>query len=571
MPTVADLERLEALVSNLKDISNKQRGELIEAEAWNRLVAAVIDIGQAALAGEVNEEVAAHKHNDQVSLEWLDPKLRSIILEGSAGDPSTVAQADKFARQLAKFGQTLAEFSDRLNQIQKDISGVATRDVERETSVGDALRKLDGVFDARNDVANLRGSLRLIEGQVRTAADLSGRLVDDNGEEIDFNGLSRRVIDLEGLRENLVLPTGSTFDADGYARDLAQLRAELVTEAELEEALGNVGGGISDDLRNELRDDARVAALEGNADAFDSFGRDLRGEQDGRFRALEDSLDGRIDAATGDLQSQILTNAREEQSSILDERFGAFGASRDAEMDRRLGALTDDVTRRIDGLNETVRGDITDAVTADLDGRLAEFDRRFAGIDATTNALDERLGGNTRSLNTNAARIETVSRDLQLANSRLNAQLTERIATIEFSLDERIKGATDANRVAMRAERETELAVMRDQMNVELTRTLRDVAKTEVAMASTQLRGEMTDIASAEIDSGLAMIRDEVRETGAVTDAQLAGMVSAEVRRATADLDDRIRVGVESHELTVNRNVNTDPVIMDRGGLVLNR
>lgn len=559
MPTVADLERLEALVTNLRDLNTKQRGELIEAEAWNRLVSAVIDIGRATI-DDTSDEVARHSHNDQVSLEWLDPKLRGIILEGGLGSPSSTAQLSKLERQLEKFSRTLAEFADRLNRIQSDVSGVATRDVEREASVGTALRKIDGVFDAREDIASLRGSLRIIESEVRTAADLSGRLQDDEGEDIDFNSLAGQINALEALGERLTLPDGGAFDGDAYARDLAQLRAELVTEAELNEALSNIENDFSGDLRNELFEGARTAALEANADALAGLSRDLRADQDASIRTLEESLDGRIAAATGDLSNQILTDARNEQTAMLDERLAGFGKDRDTEIDRRLGLLTDDVTRQLDGLSETVRDDVAAAVTKDVDAQLADFETTISGIGATTAALDEQLSGLTRSLNTTAARIETVSRDLQAADSRLNAQLTERIGAVEAELDLRIKDAADTNRLAMQAERETEMAVMRDQLTVQMTRTLRDVARTEIAMATTQLRGEMTEIAAAEIDAGMADMRTEMREAATVSDAQLAGLVSAEVRRATSDLDDRIAIGIEARQPTIERDF--DPVLV---------
>lgn len=557
MPTIADLERLEALVANLRDLAGKQRGELIEADAWNRLVTAVIDIGRATIE-DSSDEVASHKHTDQVSLEWLDPKLRAQILEGGA-NPASAAQIGKLERQLVKFGQVLDEFSDRLTRIQADVSGVATRDVERETSVGTALRKLDGVFDARDDVASLRGSLRVIEGQVRTAVDLSTRLQDGDGEDIDFNSLARRITSLEAIDTRLTLPDGNSFDADGYARDLAQLRAELVTEAELAEALDNIETNFSGDLRGELLDSARRAALEANADALDALGTELRTDQQAGIRGLEASVDGRIATATGDLRSQILSAAREEQTGLLNTRLERFETTQLTEVDRRIATLNDSVTNSIDKLTETVRDDVAKTVSADLDAQLAGFDERVAGVESAETALSERMAGLIRSVNTTAARIETVNRDLLAADSRLNAQLSDRIKGIEAELDERIKNASDALRVAVRAERDGEMAVLREQLTTDMTRTVRDVTRTEVSMASNRLRGEMTEVVQAEIRSETEAISAELRETAAVSDAQLAGLVSAEVRRQTNDLDTRINVALDERNRTINRDV--DPVI----------
>lgn len=559
MATIADLERLEALVANLRTLAGKQRGELIEAEAWNRLVTAVIDIGRATIE-DASDEVAGHKHNDQVSLEWLEPRLRAQILEGGA-NPASAAQIGKLERQLAKFGQAIDELGDRLNRIQADVSGVATRDVERETSVGTALRKLDGVFDAREDVASLRGSLRVIEGQVRTAVDLSSRLQDDTGEDIDFTSLAKRVTSLEAIDQRLTLPDGNSFNADGYARDLAQLRADLVTEAELEEALGNIEKNFSGDLRGELLDSARKAALEANADALDALGTELRNEQQADMRKLETSIDGRINTATGDLREQILAAAREEQVGAMDERLKRFETIQNAELDRRISTLNESVTGRIDKLTETVRDDVTKTVSADLDAQLEKFNSRIASVETAEAGLAKKMDELTRSVNLTAARIETVNRDLLAADSRLNAQLSDRIKGIETRLDDRIKVASDALRVAVRAEREDEMAALREKLNKDMTRSMRDVARTEVSMATGRLRGEMTETAQAEIRAQTDSIRAEMTETASVSDARLAGLVSAEVRRQTANLDSRIDVALDERNLTVRRDV--DPVVLE--------
>jgi hypothetical protein len=553
MPSVAELERLEALVSRLRQISGKQRGELIEAEAWNQLVSAVIDIGRATIE-DTSSEVASHKHNDQVSLEWLDPKLRGIVLEGGLGDPGSAAQVGKLERQLTKLGRALDGLSDRLDRMQKDLSGLETRDVERETSVGSALRKIDGVFDAREDVAALRGSLRLIEGQVRTAAELSERLRDNNGEELDFNDLATRIGSLEEVSAQLELPDGNRFDGAAYARDLAQLRAELVTEEELRETIDNLEGGLAGNLRDELTESARTAALEANAGALEDLGTQLRNEQAAGLRGLEATLDDRVSSATGDLQEQILTVARREQQQTLEARLARFETARNAELDARLTAQAREITGQLDGFVESIRGDITAEVTAELQREIEGLEDRFALNEGNTAQLAADLEGLQASLSSTTRQLETMQRELLLADSRLNAALTERIRQLEVSVDERIKVTAEETRVAMRTERNNELAVLRTQMTTDMNRTLRDVARTEATIATSQLRGELTDIARAEASAELDTMRDEVLEAGTVSDAQLAGLVAAEVRRATADLDDRIKLSVESLQVRDTRN-----------------
>ena len=558
MPTVADLDRLDAIVVTLRELTGKQRGELIEAEAWNRLVDAVIDIGRTTIE-DGSDQVPGHKHTDQVSLDWLDPRLRAQILEGGA-NPANAAALAKLERRLAEFARKLDAVSERLTRIQSDVAGVATRDVEREAAVGTALRRLDGVFDAREDVAALRGSLRTIEGQVRTAADLSNRLIDDGGDEIDFTAISRRVAALEEIEARLTLPGGDRFAADSYARDLARLRAELVTEEELRERLETLQGGLSENDRAGLLDAARDAAVAANRDTLAALETDLRRSQDDSLRQIEGTLDTRIGAATGDLRDRILSVARDEQAALLTARLDSFRTTQTAEMDRRLAAQADGLTAQMTAMNASVRDDVSAQVSARLEERIGGTDARIEALNRTIAALDDQMTGITGTLAAQAERVETVNRELLAATSRLNVQLTERIGGIEATLDERIGVAAQGLRAAIRAERQGEMAVMRDQLGTQLTRTIRDVARTEVTMATSQLRGEMTDIATAAIRSDIDAIRAELRETSVVSDARLSGLVSAEVRRQTADLDARIDVALENRDIRIDRDV--DPVIV---------
>ena len=558
MPTVADLDRLDAIVVTLRELTGKQRGELIEAEAWNRLVDAVIDIGRTTIE-DGSDQVPGHKHTDQVSLDWLDPRLRAQILEGGA-NPANAAALAKLERRLAEFARKLDAVSERLTRIQSDVAGVATRDVEREAAVGTALRRLDGVFDAREDVAALRGSLRTIEGQVRTAADLSNRLIDDGGGEIDFNAISRRVAAIEEIEARLTLPGGDRFAADSYARDLARLRAELVTEEELRERLETLQGGLSENDRAGLLDAARDAAVSANRDTLAALETDLRRSQDDSLRQIEGTLDTRIGAATGDLRDRILSVARDEQAALLTARLDSFRTTQTAEMDRRLAAQADGLTAQMTAMNASVRDDVSAQVSARLEERIGGTDARIEALNRTITALDDQMTGITGTLAAQAERVETVNRELLAATSRLNVQLTERIGGIEATLDERIGVAAQDLRAAIRAERQGEMAVMRDQLGTQLTRTIRDVARTEVTMATSQLRGEMTDIATAAIRSDIDAIRAELRETSVVSDARLSGLVSAEVRRQTADLDARIDVALENRDIRIDRDV--DPVIV---------
>ena len=66
MPTVAELERLQALVGQLVPLAETQRGELIRAQDWNTVVGALIEVARATLSADATETVPPHEHPDQV-------------------------------------------------------------------------------------------------------------------------------------------------------------------------------------------------------------------------------------------------------------------------------------------------------------------------------------------------------------------------------------------------------------------------------------------------------------------------------------------------------------------------
>ncbi len=62
MPTVADLERLNALTTRLVPLGGAAQGEVIKAEDWNTLVGAIVEIGRVVLGEEREIVPAPHEH-----------------------------------------------------------------------------------------------------------------------------------------------------------------------------------------------------------------------------------------------------------------------------------------------------------------------------------------------------------------------------------------------------------------------------------------------------------------------------------------------------------------------------
>ena len=556
MANVANLERLEALVDSLSTLTGKRRGELIEADNWNRLVNALTELARATLAERAANDVPPHSHADQVDLDWLDAKLRAIVLEGGFSDPAAQARFDLLTRRIEKLGAALDALSDRINQMQTGLSQIETRDVERETNLTSVSRKLDGVFNARDEVAGLRGSLRLIEGQVRTAADLSARLQSPDGGEIDFEGLAARIGELEGLQATLTLPGGDTFSADIFQRELAQLRAELVTETELAEALEEVRDAVGTDLEAAVLEEARAAATTTADQSIAALATELRAEQEVRITELEGSLPERIGTATGDLSAQILTTARAEREAELDLRLSAFATERDAAVEQRTEDIETALQGSLDARSAALEEALTARLAADLDGGLAALDGRVTKAEGSLSGLGGQIDDLSSSVTAATARIETVRRDLQTADSELTASLTERIARLESDVDGKIAASGKDLSAGMRAELDADLTALRRDLNVSLSKTARDAARTEVDLSAAKIRSEAAEIAGAEVESQMAAIREEAGASGAVTQAQLAGLVAEEVRRATADQSVLIRRELESFQPEIERIVD---------------
>ena len=114
MPTVAELERLRALIERLIPLARAQRGELIRAQDWNEVVGAVIEVARAAYAESDHEAgIPPHEHPDQVKISWLEPALRALIERGPLADPAAAGKLEDLNRRESRL-------SDLLTKVERD-------------------------------------------------------------------------------------------------------------------------------------------------------------------------------------------------------------------------------------------------------------------------------------------------------------------------------------------------------------------------------------------------------------------------------------------------------------------
>ena len=261
MPTVAELERLQALLGRLEPLARKQRGQLIEAADWNALVDALLEVTRIAASSGATTAVPPHDHPDQVAVGWLDPRLRQLVTSGGLADPAAEGELGKLRRDLGRVVTRIDDVDVRIADVRSRVTEVATKDLAREADLTRVVRRVDGIGDARVDVTDLRSTLRALEVDVQRAVEVGTRLEVD-GQPLDVAALVRRVDAADDLRQRLTAANGELLDATAFERRVTQLETSLVTESELDAAIGGLRGIQAGD-RAELFEGARRARLGG--------------------------------------------------------------------------------------------------------------------------------------------------------------------------------------------------------------------------------------------------------------------------------------------------------------------
>src|SRR5258708_31522869 len=107
MTSVADSERLKALVDRPLPLSSRARGQVIAADDWNAVVGALLEVARAVVQEGTDSTVPEHTHPDQVALGWLDPRLRTLIERGPLSDPTSTSRVTAVERQAGLLGRQL--------------------------------------------------------------------------------------------------------------------------------------------------------------------------------------------------------------------------------------------------------------------------------------------------------------------------------------------------------------------------------------------------------------------------------------------------------------------------------
>src|SRR5258708_26764641 len=235
MPTAQDLDRLRALLAQLKQVGSVQPGERILAADWNTLAGVIADLAQAVLAAETVATVPPHQHRDQVALDWVSQGVRAIIQRGPLADPAAQNQLAAIAQTLQRFGAGLDETRITIEDFRGRLTDVATNDLARETAVTNVQRSLSNVIDPRPDIAAMRASLDALQTNLVTVQRAAASLT-VGGALVDVGALAGRVSNLEQFREGLKAANGQQLDGRTIENRFAQLQASAVTQDQLLQA-----------------------------------------------------------------------------------------------------------------------------------------------------------------------------------------------------------------------------------------------------------------------------------------------------------------------------------------------
>ena len=555
MPTVSELERLQALVGRLAPLAAKQRGELIEAGDWNDLVGALIEVARAVLAEDRTEGVPDHEHNDQVTAGWFDPRLRQQVLGGPLADPAAEARLTALDRRLGLLALRLDDVGGGVDKVRAQVGEVATRDLAREADVTRVGRKIDGLGDAREDVAGLRETLRALEVDVGRAVEV-GRHLEVNGQPVDVSGLVRRVERVERLRESLTNPDGSLLDAAGVERRLAELRNSLVTEADLTAALKNARGGLNDADRASVLDASRVAAAEVAAGSVRAVSGELRGEIAKELAGVDDRVASQVGTATAGLADTILGRARDEIAAAVTSGDLAVRAELTAIVDDRLVKVGAAVDQRVDRLADEVGVRVAVAVSAQVPVALEALDKRLSGLEGRVVSAERATAALDTRTTTIATRVEEVRREGAAERAKLGSDLDRRLDTIETGQGRRIIAAVDEQRAGLRSDLRADLDVTRRDLERLLTDAAAKAAGTEIRLLATQLRGEVKEVVGDELTLARSDINAAVDARFAANENRVGGLVADEVRRATTGLQRLVKEEVDALRPDLIRTVD---------------
>ena len=545
MTTVEDLERLQALIERLGPLGSVQRGEPIRAQDWNSLVGTVVEVARAVLGEGRNQSVSSHEHVDQVTLAWLDPKLRALLERGPLADPAAEARIASLERQVAALSAQIDRLQSGVTDVRNRVVDVKTNDLVRQNELTSLRRSFEGQADPREEILSMRQTLGSLQNEVRIAVEVSGRLT-HNSQPIDVAGMVDRLEQVEQLRDRLTLPDGSLLDARGLENRLTQLTNTLVTEQELDDALKTRAVVVPQDQLDLLETKVR-AGIKTDLDASNAqFADQLRGEVDNRLAGVDALVARAVGDALPGVQNATLEVFRPELAAAVQQGMADTQAVLERQLDAATNNVRSELGSRLDDLSSGVSTQVRKELSVQLRDQLEPIGKRVLQLEDQVDSVLIRIGDHGGRLTQLGSRIEVVARDSATADDTLQSsllgELNRRDLANQQALDQRLLQLTLSTGTLI----DSRISAASDSIVEASRQAAKETAASEVRIVTTQLRGEFRTIAQDEVSVANSTLRTTV--TSEVTKAfeQVPGMVSREVLRSTADLPSLVRNEVDA-------------------------
>lgn len=385
----ADLERLQAVVGRLAPLSSAATGDLIRAQDWNALVAAVVDLARAVLA-EGPATVPPHDHVGQVKSSWLDPRLATTLERGTFSDPESANRLGGAERAVTAVDGRVTSLTAELTQLRMRLNETLSRDLERQSQVSALGLRVSTVKDSTEDVQALRSTLTSVQDALGRALTVAQQLT-VNGVPVDLGKMGQRVGDLESFREGLRGADGSLVDAARLKADIQAATATLVSKDQLTTALearataltpaqmATISSSVASSLRNEL------------SVQFTQLGDALRAETTQRLNSVNDLVTSAVADAVPAVRDSALVKLRPEIAAAVSKS----AADQQARTDQLFADNAKTMRAEFDTKLATTRTDLTTTLTAEV-GR--QVGTGLAPVLGSIADLNTRLGANTASI-----------------------------------------------------------------------------------------------------------------------------------------------------------------------------
>ena len=493
MPTVEELDRLQALTERLTPLTRVQRGTLIRADDWNEVVGALIEVARAVLAEERQAIVAAHEHPDQVSAGWLAPALRTLVERGPLADPAAVGRVATLERAIARLTERLDQLDGGVREVRDRVVAVSANDLKREADVTAVRRTVDGLEDARDDVLALRDTLRTVEENVRVAVEVGSRLIVD-GQPLDVAALVGRVAAVEELRVRLTRPNGELLDAATFDRRLAELTTQLVTEEEFDEALATRPGVVPPEAFAPIEERLRADLTNEVTTSFDRLSGEIRTETNARLAEVNTRVTQAVADALPGLSRTVLDAARSEIQSVQDAQ-----ASLETRLTQSEAALRTEFGQQLQTLDAGIADRVGVAIDQRLEETLAPIRSELGSVARRAETLSATLAERETQLRTLETRLTTVERNVVVTRdelaTRFETLLNTRLTAEREATNNDLAELDRANQTRL----EEGLTGVRTDLVDMARRTAQEVATTEIGNAEVRLRDSVIENTRGEL------------------------------------------------------------------------